>query len=292
MDLQFDRDFTKLVTANELVVLNDVSLAQLPPLKTGDALLYLIYTKRGLARIRYEESELHLEAGTIACFLPKRTTEMQFCSDNFRAMIAVMSDNFLTELKQHTFTHNFKRFHFAPVAPLTEQQAEQAVHILATLKTISEFNATDTANRHELLLFQAVVAYEWLNITLQPIDGHTPWDDRQSDIFNRFCELLAANYQNSREVKFYADLLYLSPKYFSNVIRQTTGIPAGKWIDDYVVTHAKRILSTRTDITIQEIGYRLGFPEPASFIHFFKRTTGMTPKEYRKTKSCILTADF
>ena len=129
-----------------------------------------------------------------------------------------------------------------------------------------------------------VIGYELLNICQRRQGIISQWTNRNAEIFNHFSELLAANFRTSREVNFYANLLYLSPKYFSNVIRQVTGFSAGHWIDEYVTAQAKRIMLTRSDITIQEISFRLGFPEPASFIHFFKRTTGITPKEFRNSK--------
>lgn len=77
-------------------------------------------------------------------------------------------------------------------------------------------------------------------------------------------------------------MFHLSPKYFSTLIKQETGISAGEWIDRYVVIQAKTLLEQERDLTIQQVADQMGFSEQASFSRFFKRHTGMTPKEYRE----------
>lgn len=105
-------------------------------------------------------------------------------------------------------------------------------------------------------------------------------------LFNRFCDLVVKHYRESREVQFYADLLNLTPKYLSKVIRiATNGLSPLEWIEQYVTTQAKRLIETRATQTLQETAYLLGFSEPTSFYRYFKRVTGMTAKQYRDSKA-------
>ena len=94
--------------------------------------------------------------------------------------------------------------------------------------------------------------------------------NRHIELFNRFCDLVVNHYRESREVKYYADQLSLTPKYLSKVIRETTGgISPSEWIEQYVT----------------ETAYELGFYEPTAFYRYFKRVTGMTAKEYRDSRN-------
>ena len=107
-------------------------------------------------------------------------------------------------------------------------------------------------------------------------------ENRQVDIFNRFCDLVVKHYRESREVQYYANLMDLSPKYLNKVVRlATNGLSPYKWIEEYVMTQAKRLIGARATLTLQETAYMLGFTEPTSFYRYFKRATGMTAKEYR-----------
>lgn len=51
-------------------------------------------------------------------------------------------------------------------------------------------------------------------------------------------------------------------------------------IEDYVVTEAKAMLNS-TSMTVQQISDGLNFPSQSVFGKYFKRVTGMSPKEYR-----------
>ena len=67
-------------------------------------------------------------------------------------------------------------------------------------------------------------------------------EKRQTEIFNRFCELVIKHYRESREIQFYADRLNLNPKHLSKVIRAAAGISPLRWIEQYVTAQAKRLI--------------------------------------------------
>ena len=92
---------------------------------------------------------------------------------------------------------------------------------------------------------------------------------------------MVQHYRESREIKYYADLLNLTPKHLSKVIRTVASISPAEWIEQYVTAQAKRLIETRATQTLQETAYMLGFSEPTSFYRYFKRVTGMTAKQYR-----------
>jgi AraC-like DNA-binding protein len=63
-------------------------------------------------------------------------------------------------------------------------------------------------------------------------------------------QLVQIHYKQQRELNFYADLLCLTPKHLSKVVRETSGTPANEWIDNYVILEAKALLKS-TNMTIQ-----------------------------------------
>jgi AraC-like DNA-binding protein len=81
----------------------------------------------------------------------------------------------------------------------------------------------------------------------------------------------------------YADQLYLTPKYFSKVIKDNSGASASEWIDNYVILEAKALLKS-TNMTILQISDELNFPSQSFFGKYFKRVVGVSPKEYRESK--------
>ncbi|KAA5414161.1 AraC family transcriptional regulator [Bacteroides cellulosilyticus] len=87
--------------------------------------------------------------------------------------------------------------------------------------------------------------------------------------------------EKKEKVLYYADRLHLSAGYLSTIIKRVSGKTAAEWIDDYVTLEAKALLKS-TNLTIQQISDELNFPSQSFFGKYFKRITGLSPKEYRE----------
>jgi AraC family transcriptional activator of pobA len=68
--------------------------------------------------------------------------------------------------------------------------------------------------------------------------------------------------------------------HLNRAIRITTGKTTTEHIFDRLISEAKALLK-HTNWNISEIGYCLGFEEPAHFNHFFKKQTSLTPSAFR-----------
>ncbi|WP_368335805.1 helix-turn-helix domain-containing protein, partial [Phocaeicola dorei] len=67
----------------------------------------------------------------------------------------------------------------------------------------------------------------------------------------------------------------------STTVNKITGKTVTDIIAKLVITDAEAKLKS-TDLTIQEIAYSLNFPDISFFGKYFKRYTGMSPKQYRE----------
>ncbi len=81
-------------------------------------------------------------------------------------------------------------------------------------------------------------------------------------------------------VAYFADRLNLSPGYFGELVKTSTGTTAKDMIADRLVSAARELLNDLT-LSVTQVGDMLGFEYPQHFVRFFKRRTGRTPKEYR-----------
>jgi AraC-like DNA-binding protein len=67
----------------------------------------------------------------------------------------------------------------------------------------------------------------------------------------------------------------------SAVIKQTSNNGAADWIDECVLLQAKVLLNS-SSLNIQQIADELNFPSQSFFGKYFKRLTGLSPKQYRE----------
>lgn len=103
---------------------------------------------------------------------------------------------------------------------------------------------------------------------------------RQEQLSKDFFFLLLQNYKVEHDVTFYAGQLFVTPKYLSTVVRKITGSPVQDWVARLLLFSAKYLLKS-SRLSVQQISDQLHFSTPSSFIRFFHRLTGMTPREYR-----------
>ena len=147
-------------------------------------------------------------------------------------------------------------------------------------------NKEDLYRREVVMGLMQGFFFEFCNI----FNSHAPTaaatvknKSRKEYIFERFYESLIESYQSERSVKFYADQLCLTPKHLSGVVKEVSGKTVGEWIDELVILEAKALLNS-SSMNIQEIADRLNFANQSFFGKYFKHYTGMSPKEYRKSR--------
>lgn len=103
---------------------------------------------------------------------------------------------------------------------------------------------------------------------------------RVRELFNRFMMLLEKDYKQSRDVNYYADLMHITSKYLTNIVRQVTGHTPKRIIDQYVILQLKMQLK-RTGQSVKEIAWEYHFTDVSFFCRYFKRHTGLTPQQVR-----------
>ena len=79
------------------------------------------------------------------------------------------------------------------------------------------------------------------------------------------------------DVAAYANV---NPNYLSGSFQKEMGISLREFITGERVDAAKSLLS-ETDLKVADIAKKVGIHDVQYFRHVFKKTTGMTPKEYR-----------
>jgi two-component system response regulator YesN len=83
-----------------------------------------------------------------------------------------------------------------------------------------------------------------------------------------------------------AEIARFNPQYLSRLYKQVTGIGISDRILDLRLTEAMRLLDD-TQSKIHDIAVKVGFQLAPYFTRFFKKQTGLTPQEYRTSRTII-----
>ena len=77
-----------------------------------------------------------------------------------------------------------------------------------------------------------------------------------------------------------AAVIHISPTYFASLFKHATGISPHQYVIRQRVKRAKSLL-LKTDLTIADIAFQVGFSSQSHLTQQFKRFTGMTPRQVR-----------
>lgn len=245
----------------------------------------ILFCREGSADIIVGQLQGHLKQNTLVLLLPGSLLLLANRSKDLRISYCFFSHDLFAEAAfrlDPTFFHTLRDHPFAKPSQKVVDGAslwfEMASYTYNDRGNV--FRNTIIKNRLQNLLLEIYDKMQRFAIPEQEsIDPTT----RQAELFHRFVSLLHEHCGQEREVSFYADKLCISTRYLSTIVHNIVRTSAKKFIDRSVVLEIKMLLQS-TDLSVQEIAYRLKFPDQSYLGRFFKKHAGESPTEYRNSK--------
>ena len=88
-------------------------------------------------------------------------------------------------------------------------------------------------------------------------------------------------YRERVSLKDVARAVSLTPGHLTTVVRRKTGRTVVEWIAERRLAQARRLL-VETDLSVEEVGHRVGYNDPVYFVRSFRRAHGTTPLGWRR----------
>lgn len=95
-------------------------------------------------------------------------------------------------------------------------------------------------------------------------------------------EYIDNHYNENISLNMIAELVYMSPNYFSNLFSSTVKKSFLEYVTDRRIEKAKQLLGQK-DTRAFEVGEMVGYTNPHYFSRIFKKYTGLSPTEYRES---------
>lgn len=93
-------------------------------------------------------------------------------------------------------------------------------------------------------------------------------------------DFLTANMRRKLTLSELAELVHLSVPYFCKVFKAQTGTPPGQYMIKMRLEKTRELLST-THLPVKRIMAQAGFRDKSNFVRHFRKSYGVTPREYR-----------
>lgn len=102
---------------------------------------------------------------------------------------------------------------------------------------------------------------------------------------------IGRNFTEDLSLAYLAQISHGSPYHLHRTFKKTTGLTPVEYIQQKRIEHAKKILRS-SNLTISEVGDKVGLHNTPYFITLFKKITGTTPAYYRQTGSTYYEGDL
>lgn len=222
----------------------------------------------------------HFEAGQAVFISHNSIVQISNYSSDIQGFGISLTD----ELASLALGNAFPKMLDGHVRDFNYRLAPHELQQLRELHTLL-YNTMQAHQRHSQVILHLVSAFLWQ--TDQYWSQHESESrsslTREQRLFTDFVRLVSQYAAQEHNIDFYAQRLFLSPRYMSTLVKQVSGKAAKQWIDDAIVTRIKVELR-HSDKSAAQIADEMHFPNPSFFCKYFKRMTGMTTQEYRERR--------
>ena len=211
--------------------------------------------------------------------LPAMIVERIRFSDDFKGIFLLISRKILSGLELDNSFSLITSIAESPFIALDSETIDALKNYLSMIRGI--IRQEDNPHRIEMIRL-LTKAYNYgigYYIHKRKRTDSVEAKSRKEQIVRQFLSLAKENCKKERGLDFYAARLCLSAKYLTTVIKDVTGKPAGKWIEEYTILNAK-ILLQEGRMTIGQISDELSFASQSDFGKYFKKAVGLSPKHF------------
>lgn len=240
----------------------------------------ILWIFRGEAEVRLDERARGI-VGPAAVFIPPQVVHGFRFAPETDGLVLTLSARFAMEGEATAAGEAFRDLFETPGVLAFESDAPVVARIDALFREVAEEFATPGAADSPALLW---LARSLLWRLARARAAETPERGRRqrgSALHARFLQLVEAHVLDRWPLQRYGERLGLSVPRLNRLARAHGGRPALEIIHDRLTREACRRLFY-VAAPAEKLALELGFEDPAYFSRFFKRRTGLGPREWRE----------
>lgn len=242
----------------------------------------LIFFTEGNGRHFIDFKWFTVQQNTLAYLTKEQINAFDF-STNLKGFCLVFTEAFFVKCFSNlSNAFVFRLFNPQLFSPILEIPSDSDFNTYFELLQ-KEFNQPKTFNQMNIIesLFTILVCKAE---DIKQLQTNTIQDSAKIKVFQKFTSLVEQHLTKSRSADFYAKELAITYKHLNTICKELVHKTAKNVIDDLVILKAKRSL-INVHLSSSELAYQLGFEDPTNFTKYFRKKTGLTPKEFKLSAS-------
>ena len=104
----------------------------------------------------------------------------------------------------------------------------------------------------------------------------------QETLAEALADFIKEHYTEEISISSLAGKFYVNPTYMTRVFKKIMNKTPTRFILDLRINMAKKIIKTQPELELKEIAYMTGYTDQGYFSRIFKKTTGLSPSEYKE----------
>ncbi len=122
------------------------------------------------------------------------------------------------------------------------------------------------------------------------VNPRTPRSGSSASTVVRFRQLIELHYREALRIDDFAARLGVTRAHLHAACLRAAGRTPLALLHDRLLAEARSRLE-QTDLSVEQVGYGLGFRDPGYFNRFFKRLAGQSPGAYRRNSAMVRPAE-
>lgn len=193
------------------------------------------------------------------------------------AMVISVSASFVTEMKARLGNDSWSVLEEGTMLTLSEEVDERLTTLFGAVEEEYRFSFRHSRDALACHLQLIVILTDRL-LGLTNSDLAPSADER---LLAAFLGLIDQKLKSRWTIQQYVEVMGTTPYLLNRATSRAFGMTAIELVRDRTVAEAKRLLLfSKTGAS--EIGFVLGFDDPAHFARFFRRKTGLSPTSWRR----------
>lgn len=237
----------------------------------------LIFVTEGKCIHEIDFLEYTIQAGEIL-IISKNRVHRYSEFDNLEGYLIMFTEGFLCEFLSNNTSEVkdlFKQSYLNPHVNFIDLHASTLTKLLDVIHDM--FTNADGVMNYK------VIAWAFRTFALlifNSILGEDISKQKKNEIFVQFTELVEEHIDKEKTVEGYANMMHVSKKTVNLMTRKAIDMSAKQYIIQQLILKIKLKLCFEQK-SINEIANELGFTESSNMTRFFKKYTGVNPREFR-----------
>ncbi|MGF6665642.1 AraC family transcriptional activator of pobA [Paraburkholderia atlantica] len=243
-----------------------------------DALLQILYIRSGSGHVLIESEKLAIEAPCLI-LLPAQTVHGFVFSPEIDGLVITAAQRALESISKAVSPGLVPVLQRPALIPVRSAIGERTLMPLFGLLE-QEFRGSARGHIAAGMSLMIALFVQVARLTDAVSSTGATVNDRRAAQIKRLRELIAAHVREHLSIDFYAEKLGVTAAQLGRICREELGHSPLSLVNDQLIREAQRDL-VYSGSSIKQIAHALGFEDAAYFSRYFRKQTGVTPKEFQ-----------